>query len=1353
MARLALGLLAGALLQPVAAGEGASPTCAARQTPGDSACDPHLVPDPNCELGALFACLQPLALLLACLAVVAKKRWLQGWTGRPEERNVVLVLDVAKQAFSGAAVQIAAGVAARSLAAETDDATDECAWFSVVFMVDTTVGTIVAYTLLRVIYRPALSGRYSTATSGVSCGAWANQMAQWVVATLAARVAVYLLVLLFKEYLQVTASTVAQAFACRPKNMQWFIGVSCSVVLNAVMLCIQDSLLMDRRPPRKPLAEAQDRGLGQGLLMSAAGAAAGVAADDENEGEEDEARPAKTMSYVKKQKACMQGCCGCLILSVFVSIAAVFALKVHDGQRVFDPCYIQIRADPGDYKDGFEEQAHPNCSIMDAVINPLDPDQTQTFKHLVEHRRDLVDITGADWKPKCKCCNAKTPTNWSQSCVPRTGSEAMDCSGLGTCCARSSLHHPQLDLIKNCEACQVYKPCDDQRCPARPDNIRNSQHYPMLLGVLLSFLGNCHVIYSYLFDKSLRQRTITTLLACAAAVELIYCVCFMLQELSFRIPNDPCVLNDNSVTADKSSMDLNGDGYLDYLDCPKQVSDIYGWPTWADVKTAHHKKDADGRRGEAVNWCQSMSFMFQLTWTASDSYYFMITVDLLLNLVTSPFGGTRARWIFYQCWTWGVSITFAVLLLVTGDWGTSFDSLLEDFCWNINFGHKKDDPSSYPYLTGSSGIVYLLSVSYYVVALFVSLFSYWKLRSLTQGQREVREATIREGGMVAVVCAVWWLCGFVVLYNLVLEQTETIQKGVPGPGDDCVKYSAGACLAPLDYPNLSHRAWVAGWAFVVGGRNVITFIVWRLVMWKFKSGNDQQNNPQELNKILQNELLFFTGLGIRAAVRHAINQPQDFGDETSIELDAAGTYERENGTPFYRSFQEVFLEGHDEEDFPPELLQQLGEFKFKSYQTRKFAELRALFDNEGPLPTRLFGAEAEAAAAAAAAAAAGGGPDGEYGLLHAAMEHYEASDFSGGASGAFMYFSNDKRYIVKQMSHEEHTLLLKMLPEYHAYMEHNPKSLLLRVVQCNRVQMYQGCAKVPVVGKCLMGRLHFMVFENISIGALEETMDELHGERCPPAHRHGTNQTGDETEGELRKRASKALKESMLQYDLKGSWVNRTTITKGPPAQSGAVGTLKDGDLHEHLYLPKDVRTEFIGQLEKDTAFLAKWNIMDYSLLLGVKRQLMPLQGGEQRQARDHTYVPNQGRAAASYHIGVIDILQQWNWKKQMERTAKALLGKDIEGLSAIDAESFQTRFMGAMESHFPALDLEEERDGEVEEDLFETTSAGPSGGASPGLRISGGAGGGGSRLRLSSGTLGGSGRRLVSPTSSNETG
>ena len=59
-----------------------------------------------------------------------------------------------------------------------------------------------------------------------------------------------------------------------------------------------------------------------------------------------------------------------------------------------------------------------------------------------------------------------------------------------------------------------------------------------------------NVIFSFSFDKALQQRTITALLACAAAVELVYCIGFMLQELAFRIPNETCVLSDGKSGVD-----------------------------------------------------------------------------------------------------------------------------------------------------------------------------------------------------------------------------------------------------------------------------------------------------------------------------------------------------------------------------------------------------------------------------------------------------------------------------------------------------------------------------------------------------------------------------------------------------------------------------------------------------------------------------------------------------------------------------------------------------------------------------------------------------------------------------------
>jgi hypothetical protein len=52
----------------------------------------------------------------------------------------------------------------------------------------------------------------------------------------------------------------------------------------------------------------------------------------------------------------------------------------------------------------------------------------------------------------------------------------------------------------------------------------------------------------------------------------------------------------------------------------------------------------------------------------------------------------------------------------------------------------------------------------------------------------------------------------------------------------------------------------------------------------------------------------------------------------------------------------------------------------------------------------------------------------------------------------------------------------------------------------------------------------------------------------------------------------------------------------------------------------------------------------------------------------------------SKYYIGLIDILQEWDMSKKMERFAKTqLLQKDKDGLSAIPCEPYQERFMEKM--------------------------------------------------------------------------
>ena len=55
---------------------------------------------------------------------------------------------------------------------------------------------------------------------------------------------------------------------------------------------------------------------------------------------------------------------------------------------------------------------------------------------------------------------------------------------------------------------------------------------------------------------------------------------------------------------------------------------------------------------------------------------------------------------------------------------------------------------------------------------------------------------------------------------------------------------------------------------------------------------------------------------------------------------------------------------------------------------------------------------------------------GEDSELHKSMESFKVQNFTGGASGAFMYYSADKRFIVKQIDHKEMSRMLKMLDDY-----------------------------------------------------------------------------------------------------------------------------------------------------------------------------------------------------------------------------------------------------------------------------------------------------------------------------------
>lgn len=291
--------------------------------------------------------------------------------------------------------------------------------------------------------------------------------------------------------------------------------------------------------------------------------------------------------------------------------------------------------------------------------------------------------------------------------------------------------------------------------------------------------------------------------------------------------------------------------------------------------------------------------------------------------------------------------------------------------------------------------------------------------------------------------------------------------------------------------------------------------------------------------------------------------------------------------------------------------------------------------------------------------------------------------FSEGASGAFVFFSSDEKYIVKTTSESELEALLDMLSSYVSHLYANPNSMLVRYLGAYCVTLYSQ-------------ELYFVVMKNI--------FPQL----------------------DLSER-----------YDLKGSWINRhyRDPNKGkrfiPREERVAKCPLYlDNDLQHKINLQPAVANALHNQILRDVSFLCGMDLMDYSLLVGVARKSFEVLGESEqdrrvsriqgtinegveaetkRSSRISQYVIDEDseissnitslkmtanediflrdkdggmnavvvHGPATYYFGIIDILQQWNWTKKYERFFKTFfLRNDGDGLSALDPHNYCARFM-----------------------------------------------------------------------------
>jgi hypothetical protein len=242
--------------------------------------------------------------------------------------------------------------------------------------------------------------------------------------------------------------------------------------------------------------------------------------------------------------------------------------------------------------------------------------------------------------------------------------------------------------------------------------------------------------------------------------------------------------------------------------------------------------------------------------------------------------------------------------------------------------------------------------------------------------------------------------------------------------------------------------------------------------------------------------------------------------------------------------------------------------------------------------------------------------------------------YSSGKSGSLMFVSPDKKFVLKAISAPELKVLQEdFLKEYVRHISQYPNTLLPRFFGAFRITTPNDTYR-------------FIIMNNVF--SPENRVDVI--------------------------------------YDLKGSRLGRAATMD--EKKSNRVIVQKDLDFEENrrsLLLDRTTQLCFELQLETDAHFLEKLNVMDYSLLVGI-HFISPLTSSELTSTSDESVfrrecwgvrsrLPDGSPLLEIYYLGIIDVLQQFNFTKAVESSVKSL-AYDKQEISSVNAAMYSRRFV-----------------------------------------------------------------------------
>ena len=325
----------------------------------------------------------------------------------------------------------------------------------------------------------------------------------------------------------------------------------------------------------------------------------------------------------------------------------------------------------------------------------------------------------------------------------------------------------------------------------------------------------------------------------------------------------------------------------------------------------------------------------------------------------------------------------------------------------------------------------------------------------------------------------------------------------------------------------------------------------------------------------------------------------------------------------------------------------------------------------------------------------------------------------GGASDAFFFYSGGERFIAKSCTRAEMAVLCRIANNYLKYLKDNKDSFLLRILGAHSFKSYNT-------------DFFFFVMENIfkieATSDLSSVLQERYDIKGSWVNRNcsmpknGQKVTCRYCNQVYLFKRSRPTKPQRRSSGMISAHRRFSAGRRGGESGSGGDGSfvggfvtgfmsrlhgedptqlcperldrkhgpnlvLKDNDLNYRLRLSKDDSEKTITQLKMDSHFLMSQDLMDYSLLIGVhieNHRVKPTQNSGLNRLSETSALQSQvcRRSAVCiegptmFYLGVVDILQEWTWKKRLERLAKTyLLSAEPDGLSAAEPKFYLYRF------------------------------------------------------------------------------